>query len=120
MSGGAASRRDDYIRSPFAEGWVAALPLEALEEGKAVPIEAAGERLLLARIGGEVRCFLDACAHLGLPFTGAQSADGMITCPHHGFRYELDSGGCLDIPEVQLQPRPARIDGDMVHVRPRG
>ena len=43
--------------------------------------------------------------------------DGIITCPHHGFRYDLGSGECLTAPEVQLQSHAVRVIGSRVEVR---
>ncbi len=35
------------------------------------------------------------CPHQGLPLTGAPDADGVITCPWHGYRFDAESGRCL-------------------------
>lgn len=35
------------------------------------------------------------CPHQGLPLTGAPDADGVITCPWHGYRFDAASGRCL-------------------------
>jgi len=47
----------------------------------------------------------------------AEITDGFITCPHHGFRYALESGECLTAPEVQLQPHAVRVRGDAIELR---
>lgn len=83
-------------------------------------MKAAGARLLLARTGANVACFVNACVHLGLPLEDGDGRDGILTCPHHGFRYELESGGCLTAPQVQLQAVPVRIEAGRVLVRPHG
>jgi nitrite reductase/ring-hydroxylating ferredoxin subunit len=44
-------------------------------------------------------------------------SDGVITCPHHGFRFSLESGECLTVPEVQLLGYRTRVAGDEVEVR---
>jgi nitrite reductase/ring-hydroxylating ferredoxin subunit len=80
-------------------------------------MEVAREQLLFYRHGAVVTCFHDACAHLGRPLRGGAIEDGIITCPHHGFRYDLASGECLTAPEVQLEPRAVRIVGGRVQVR---
>lgn len=49
------------------------------------------ERILLTRAGdGRVRAFRNVCQHRGVVLaTGSGVADG-ITCPYHGWTYELD------------------------------
>jgi nitrite reductase/ring-hydroxylating ferredoxin subunit len=35
------------------------------------------------------------CPHQGLPLTDEPDADGVITCPWHGYRFDATSGRCL-------------------------
>jgi Fe-S cluster biogenesis protein NfuA/nitrite reductase/ring-hydroxylating ferredoxin subunit len=107
--------------SPFAagerSGWVPATSLGDIPEGGVLALELEGHSLLLSRIGSSVSCFENACAHLGMPLDGGEIRAGVITCPHHGFRFALESGECLTVPEVQLQTHAARVRGDEVEVR---
>ncbi len=79
--------------------------------------EIGGEKVLLSRNGAVVTCFQNACAHLGLPIDDGEIEDGIITCPHHDFQYDLASGECLTAPEVQLQSHAVRVIGHRVEVR---
>ena len=110
-----------HFTSPFAahehEGWLHALQLTELPDGTTSVLELEGRSLLLSRFGDKVTCFENACAHLGMPMDQAEIADGFITCPHHGFRYALESGECLTAPEVQLQPHAVRVRGDAIELR---
>lgn len=103
--------------SPFAGRWLYATALDSipLHGVKALTID--GEPLLFARSGGTVTCFRDACAHLGLAVSDGRVAEGRITCPHHGFVYDLSTGECLTVPEVQLVPVAVRVVGDRVEIR---
>ena len=107
--------------SPFALGaegdWLAAGALSEIPEGSIRASEIGGEKLLLSRQGSVVTCFHNACAHLGLPLTDGDIEDGIITCPHHGFQYDLASGECLTAPEVALQSHAVRVIGERVEVR---
>lgn len=107
--------------SPFAagaaEGWSLALRLADLADGATRAVEVEGRSVLLSRFGDKVTCFENACAHMGMALDGGEIADGIITCPYHGFRYALESGECLTAPEVQLQPHGVRVAGDRIEVR---
>lgn len=110
-----------HFTSPFAayqkDGWSRACALEDLEDGATSIIDVDGRSVLLSRFGDRVTCFENACAHMGMAMDGAEIAGGLITCPHHRFRYSLESGECLTAPEVQLQPHGVRVVGDRVEVR---
>jgi nitrite reductase/ring-hydroxylating ferredoxin subunit len=76
-----------------------------------------GRSVLLAKRGGQLSCFDNACAHLGMPLDMAEVRDGIITCSYHGFKYLLDTGECLTAPEVQLKLHAVRVTDDRVQVR---
>lgn len=106
--------------SPFARtepGWVAVGDLADIPEQGVLAVSGAGSGLILSRIGHLVTCFENACAHLGMALDGGDVADGILTCPWHGFRYDLASGECLTAPQVQLAPVPVRVRGQRVEVR---
>jgi Fe-S cluster biogenesis protein NfuA/nitrite reductase/ring-hydroxylating ferredoxin subunit len=110
-----------HFTSPFAayqtDGWTMALPIAGLPDGATQFIDLDGSGVILSRFGDRVTCFENACAHMGLSLDQGEIAGGLITCPHHGFQYALDSGECLTAPEVQLQPHAVRVVGDRIEVR---
>ncbi len=107
--------------SPFAlhakGNWLEAGALSEIPEGgiRAMTIE--GEKVILSRQGNVVSCFQNACAHLGFALDDGEINGGVITCPYHGFQYDLSSGECLTAPEVQLQSHAVRVTGGRVEVR---
>jgi vanillate O-demethylase monooxygenase subunit len=57
-----------------------------------------GERLVVARLGGEVRCFPDLCVHRGAALSlGRVEGGDRLRCPYHGWAYGPD-GVCIEIP----------------------
>jgi nitrite reductase/ring-hydroxylating ferredoxin subunit len=105
--------------SPFVDhrSWTSAIDLEAIPEGGIASATIEGEALFFSRISDVVACFKDACAHLGLPVSTGTVAAGRLTCPHHGFQYDLMTGECLTAPEVQLRPVRVRLVGSRVEIR---
>ncbi len=110
-----------YFTSPFAsyekEGWTLAAQLRDVPDGFTKIVEVEGQSILLSRFGDRVTCFANACAHMGMTMDSGEIADGIITCPYHGFQYALESGECLTAPEVQLQPHGVRVIGDRIEVQ---
>jgi nitrite reductase/ring-hydroxylating ferredoxin subunit/Fe-S cluster biogenesis protein NfuA len=120
VKGSAAGGGVNFI-SPFAINaagdWLLAGRLDEIPESGIKALAVNGEKLVLFRRGSIVSCFQNACAHLGFPITDGEVDGGVITCPHHGFRYDLATGECLTAPEVQLQPHAVRVIGNRVEVR---
>ena len=119
--GGAGTDNGVRFVSPFAietEGdWLFAGSLSDVPEGGLVAKTIGGESVILSRQGAAVTCFQNACAHLGMPLDDGPVADGLVTCPHHGFRYDLATGECLTAPTVQLQPHAVRVQHRRIEVR---
>lgn len=121
----APSSGTQYV-SPFAIGgrhnWVSLFPLSDLPLRQTVSREVGRESLIFWRNDhGAVHCYRNACGHLGMPLDGGDvDSDGVLTCPAHGFRFHLDSGDCLTVPEVQLDARAVRVLNGMVQVRKEG
>lgn len=110
-----------YFISPFAasasQGWIAACEFADIPQGSVVERKIKDRSVLLYREGKEVSCVENACAHLGMPLEMGEIENGIITCGYHGFRYELATGICLTVPEVQLKVHAIRIKGSQVEVR---
>jgi Fe-S cluster biogenesis protein NfuA/nitrite reductase/ring-hydroxylating ferredoxin subunit len=112
---------DPPLVSPFDlnrhGAWRRAGEVAQIPDGGVRAFDVGGQSVLLARLGGVVTCFENACAHLGMPLDDGRVERGILTCPHHGFAYDLSSGECITAPSVQLHPRAVRIVGDRVEVR---
>lgn len=64
---------------------------EAVRRG---PAALAERRTVVLADGDEARVPL-YCPHLGLPLDAEPDGDGTITCPWHGYRFDIASGKCV-------------------------
>ena len=107
--------------SPFANygdsEWSIAMKLDDIADGETRIVDIDGNSVILTRFKNKVSCFKNACAHMGLEMSQGEIKDTIITCPHHGFKYALESGECITAPEVQLQPHAVRVKGPNIEVR---
>lgn len=119
LGGGGAD--NVQFTSPFAnyadKEWTVAMPLADIADGETQIIEIDTNSVIITRFAEKVSCFKNACAHMGLEMTQGEISQAIITCPHHGFKYALESGECLTAPEVQLQPHAVRVKGPNIEVR---
>ena len=70
------------------------------------------EQLALVRLGGEIRCFADLCAHRGTAISLGWVENDQIRCAYHGWTYGPD-GACTAIPARFGSSIPRRA-----HLRP--
>jgi len=81
-------------------------PLSALAEGAALAVEAAGLRIAVARVGGEVYAFADACSHRDFPLSHGEvdAAACTIACEWHGAAFDLRTGAPTCLPAARPIP----------------
>ena len=120
LGGGAGVEYSSPFASYQKEGWTHALALDQLNDTETKILEIDAQSILITRLGDKVTCYKNACAHMGMAMDGGEIADGIITCPYHGFQYSLASGECLTAPEVQLQPHAVRVKDGQIEVRLTG
>lgn len=108
------------IVSPFASTsapWHPTALLDDIPDGGVLARIVDDTPVLLSRSGAAVRAYDNACAHLAVPLHRGRIEDGVLTCPAHGFRFRLDTGDCLTVPEVQLHPHAVRVVDGRVEVQ---
>src|ERR1700730_10068648 len=65
-----------------------------------VAVRLAGLGWALARIGGNLAAFADACPHRRARLSAGQVTDGPLQCMYHGWRFTAD-GRCVAIPALE-------------------
>jgi nitrite reductase (NADH) small subunit len=81
--------------------------------GKKV-ITVSGQDVLFINIKGTIFAVENECPHQGSPLTAAIVKDGYISCPRHGYRFNLINGSCSEHPECTLRTYPVELRGDDV------
>jgi len=96
---------------------VRAASLEEVPTGRCRLTEVNGIRVVLARVGDQVYACADACSHRGGPLSEGKLAGARVTCPWHGWMYDVRTGRCL-LPArgAAVATYPVRVDGDGIWV----
>lgn len=68
--------------------------------GSAKKVEVNGKEIALFNIGGKFCAIADTCPHRGGPLSEGTVEDNVVTCPWHGWQYDVTSGACLTNPAV--------------------
>lgn len=80
-------------------------------EGGVRSFEVAGRKVAVLRLGGALFAMDGTCPHRGGPLGEGTVADGVLTCPWHGWRFDGKSGGCLNMPGKTQACFTARDEG---------
>jgi nitrite reductase/ring-hydroxylating ferredoxin subunit len=96
-------------RLPLEPRGGAGVPLGSLAELRnrlPLLVRVAGCELRLIELDGEIRAHPTVCPHRGGSLGEATIDDGCLTCPWHGYRYDLRSGRCVNGHRFRLGPLP--------------
>ncbi len=89
--------------------------LEDLRADQPTRVEAEGARIVLVRAGDVVYACDDTCSHQGGPLSEGRLSGTRLTCPWHGWMYDVRTGDCL-MPSRggRVASYPVRVDaGDI-------
>ena len=106
----APPRRDD--------GFVFAAAAGAVPDGGGAEATVDGRSYALFRVNGEIRAVDGACPHAGGPLAEGTVADGVVTCPWHGWTFDARTGCSLDPPGRDVARYPTLVEDGNVYLKP--
>lgn len=99
------------------EGYEVVLHKDALESGKIIEVIIGGTAIAVARVQNDYYATTNKCPHADGPI-GEGSLDGtVVTCPYHGWAFDVTDGSCKTNPYAKLATFPVQVVGDAVCVR---
>ncbi|MEM8777840.1 MAG: NifU family protein [Cyanobacteria bacterium P01_G01_bin.49] len=115
------SNTEKAINSPFAPSqeteWVALARVDEIPNWGILPLEIDGLKLILVRKDEIVKGYRNSCMHLAMPLDTGEVENGILTCLHHGFQYQLETGECITSPGMFLEAYPVKRRGERVLVK---
>lgn len=75
-----------------------------------------GREIAVFRVEGRLYALEGRCAHQGGPLGQGEVVGGFVTCPWHGWTYEVASGRCTLVPGVSVSCLSVRAERGMVIV----
>ena len=114
-------RRERELARPRAEPGTASLSLGSLCELRArlpLCVDFAGRALRVVEVDGVLVAHSAVCPHWLGPLDDAPVEDGCITCPWHGYRFDVQSGRSAGEHSLRLARAPrVEIDPETREVR---
>ena len=98
------------------DGYEVVLHKDALDEGQIIEIIISGKAIAVAKVDGSHHAIANTCPHAGGPLGDGKMKDGIVSCPYHGYKYDLRDGTCKTNPALSVQKFDVRIVGDAVCV----
>ncbi|WP_299503053.1 Rieske 2Fe-2S domain-containing protein [uncultured Roseobacter sp.] len=85
-------RADQALLAPTTE-WVHVCDVSEMKDGFAkIKLLAGGDRVAVYLNAGKLSAISNACAHQNGPLGEGKIIDCLVTCPWHGFQYDVASG----------------------------
>lgn len=76
-----------------------------------------GRHVALFRLGDEFFALDNMCLHRGGPLCDGEIANGIVTCPWHGWSFEVRTGTMVQDPRVGVSKHAVQISGDEISVQ---
>lgn len=99
------------------EGYEVVLHKDALAPGKIIEVIIGGTAIAVARLEGGWHAVQNACPHADGPLGEGTVEGNCVTCPYHGWQFDLTDGACKTNPYATIKTYPVQIVGDAVCVK---
>ena len=86
-------------------------------EGQGRMFEVNGRQVALFKVAGKFHAIDSVCAHQGGPLADGELDGCVVTCPWHGWTYDVTSGESPDDPGTRVERFEVTVEGDEVMVR---
>ena len=84
--------------------------------GRGKSVEINGKTVAVFNVDGNFYAINDTCAHRGGPLGEGELDGNTVTCPWHGWRYDVTSGANELVPGMPQERYSVKIDGEDVLV----
>ncbi|MBI2671967.1 Rieske (2Fe-2S) protein [Candidatus Woesearchaeota archaeon] len=85
-----------------------------VEEGKGKVVSMGGKEIALFKLNGQVYVIENKCSHRGGPLGEGQVQDKIVTCPWHGWQFDVTNGQNLMAPGMNLKSYKVEVKGEDV------
>lgn len=85
--------------------------------GRGRVVELGGREVALFNRNGEIHALENTCCHRGGPLGDGSLQGSEVSCPWHGWRFDLETGECLNSPGDRVRTYTVDVEDDIVRVR---
>jgi nitrite reductase/ring-hydroxylating ferredoxin subunit len=93
--------------------WHDVIATDMIDDGDKMCVRVSDKPLVAMKVEGQWHVIEDVCPHAGLPLGEGELQGRVLTCPYHGFCYDVVSGRNVDDPDDEPVKRyPCRVEGE--------
>lgn len=96
--------------------WVNVAGVNDLQPGDAKTVSADGTDIALFNVGGTFHAVNNTCLHRGGPLGEGMLEGEIVTCPWHGWQYNVTTGKTVANPGMGVEKYNTRVEGSDVFV----
>jgi len=97
-------------------GFERAAKASDVKPGALCEFQVAGRAIAVANIGGKLCAISGVCAHEGGPLGEGYFDGQVVTCPWHGWQFEVATGKLVENPTLSVETYPVEIRGDDIFI----
>ena len=96
--------------------FVSAAKVSEIPPGNGKSVEINGTPIAIFNVNGTFYAINDTCAHAGGPLGEGFLEDTIVTCPWHGWKYDVTSGQSTVVPSAKVDSFQVKVEGDEIKV----
>lgn len=88
-----------------------------VKPGQGLIAEAGGRSLAVFNVDGKFHVIDNTCCHRGGPLGDGELDGTVVTCPWHGWQYDVTTGRCIaPSPNASVPAYPVTVDGGEIKI----
>ena len=92
--------------------FVKAAKKNEIADGKGLVVNPEGQGIALFNIAGNFFAIENTCKHRGGPLGEGGLEGNTVTCPLHGWEYDVTTGACLTNPAVKQKTYTVKVEDE--------
>jgi nitrite reductase/ring-hydroxylating ferredoxin subunit len=69
-------------------------------------------------VGGDIHAIDDLCPHVGDSLAGGPITGCIVTCPGHGWRFDVRSGASPDFEGIRVRRHQVSVENGVIYLHP--
>jgi len=97
--------------------WTRVAHVAEIAPGTGIEVTAEGRVLAVYNVNGEIHVTEGICPHAGGPLGKGTLTESVVTCPWHGWQFDVCTGRHMLSEQIKVPCFPAKVEGDEIFVQ---
>lgn len=95
--------------------------IQEVPPGRSITVSiAGGEEIAIFNIAEKIYALNNSCPHMGGPLGEGDIEECVVTCPWHGWQFDIKTGACLNMPGEDALSLPIKIQDNEIFLDSQG